>query len=111
MDEHDATNVGVWRFESSRGGVKKIIAGILLSGLTIVSLSACDGKYTEPYKDAPIDGRDRTPAKIFEMPDGFSNFAFKCNGPVGVYVIFHHDSPYGSISTVNNDPNCTNVPK
>lgn len=40
------------------------------------------------------------------MPDGFSNWASKCDGPNRVYTIYHGDQKYGSIAVVPNDPRC-----
>lgn len=85
----------------------KIIA-VSIGAILAVGLAGC-GKATEQYKDAAIEGeRDLTPAVVGTMPDGFSNYAAKCEGPNRVYVLFHGDSPYGSIAVVPNDPRCTN---
>ena len=40
------------------------------------------------------------------MPDGFSNAATKCDHGNRVYVIYHGDNPYGTISVVPQDPTC-----
>jgi hypothetical protein len=75
--------------------------------LAVVGLtSACGDKITEPYKDAHVSYRNNGPAVVYTMPDGFGNFASKCDGfGHRVYTLFHHDSPYGAI-TVIDDPAC-----
>lgn len=71
----------------------------------VVGLTGC-AKATEPFKDAPVDGRDDNPARIGTMPDGFNNFAYKCVGTDMVFTVFHSDSGYGSIAVSPNDPAC-----
>lgn len=84
-----------------------------------IALTACgavsDSKYVEQYKDAKIESVNEAPAHKGTMPDGFSNWAAKCDGPNMVYVIFHYSNnngsgngdQYGAISVVPNDPRCT----
>lgn len=67
-------------------------------------LAAC----SEAYGDAPVEGKaDRSAAKQFQMPDGFSNFAAKCDGPNMVYTLYHGSGAYGGIAVAPNDPRCT----
>lgn len=56
-----------------------------------------------------------THTRVIQMPSGFRNVAFTCNGHVGVYVTSRganlgasDDATAlpSSISTVNGDPNC-----
>lgn len=70
------------------------------------ALAACQGGNDAPVVDGNESG-DQTPAEILAMPDGFSNIATKCD-PHGnrVYVIYHSDSPYGSIAVVPQDKSC-----
>lgn len=84
--------------------------------LAVLALSACgnDTKSAEQYKDAPVASRNDTAAVVGTMPDGFNNWAAKCDGPNRVYTIFHFkttkntdDGAYGSIAVVPNDPRCT----
>lgn len=77
--------------------------------LALVPLSGCGSeKYAEHNNDSPRTGNtDKTPAAVMAFPDGFSNVATKCDGPNRVYVVFHEDSPFGSVSVVPNDPRCT----
>lgn len=86
---------------------KWIAAAVLAASLT--ALTACDhnSKAVQQYNDAPtVSGNDDSPARIINMPDGFSNVAFKCVKGDGIYVIFHKDSTYGSVSVVGNDHAC-----
>jgi hypothetical protein len=69
-------------------------------------LTGCGGKALEPFKDAKVNGRNDAPATIGTAPDGFGNWARKCDGPNMVYTLFHSDSPYGGIQVVPNDPRC-----
>lgn len=81
---------------------------ILLAAGAVVMLLGTTGcsKLTEPLKDAPVSGRNSDPAVVGSMPDGFGNWAAKCDGPNMVYTLFHKDSAYGGISVVPNDPRC-----
>jgi uncharacterized lipoprotein len=84
--------------------VKRLIAtGAAV--LSIVALSGC-GKMTEPFKDAPRGETNTSPADTLTFPDGFSNVSAKCDGTTRVYVVFHSDSPYGSVAVSPNHPKC-----
>lgn len=87
---------------ASRYGIIIVTMGIglLLGG------AACSTKSTERFKDAPISSRNSGGATVGTMPDGFSNWAAKCDGKNKVYVLFHEDSPYGGLAVVPNDPTC-----
>jgi uncharacterized lipoprotein len=84
--------------------VKRIIATVA-AVLSIAALSAC-GKITEPYKDAPRGESNTSPADTLTFPDGFSNVSAKCDGTTRVYVVFHSDSPYGSVAVSPDHPMC-----
>ena len=78
----------------------------LIGVVGLFALTGC-AKANEPFKDAGTKGRNTAPAEVIEMPDGFSNVAAKCDGANMVYVVFHGDNKYGSLSVVPNDPRCT----
>ncbi len=82
--------------------------GLALLALVVGAgvFSACSDKGTEQYRDAPRASSNDEAADVFTMPDGFSNFSAKCDGPNRVYVIFKNDSAYGSIAVAPNDPRC-----
>lgn len=84
----------------------KIFIGAIALLVGLFVLSGCS-KMTEPYKDAPIQERNTGPAHVGTMPDGFSNWGAKCDGPNMVYVLFKGDNAYGSIHVVPNDPRCS----
>ena len=63
--------------------VSKIVAGTLSTAAIVVSSAGC-GKFTEPFKDAPVSGHNGEPAEIMEMPDGFNNVSEKCDGHASV---------------------------
>ena len=79
---------------------------LLAVGVLLLALSGCS-KYTEPFRDAHVVSRNNGPAIVGTMPDGFGNWAAKCDGPNMVYTLYHNDSKYGGISVVPNDPRCT----
>lgn len=72
-------------------------------------LAACNSgweKTTEPFKDAPRGDDVVGEANVGNMPDGFSNWAAKCDGTTRVYTIYHSNSPYGGIAVSPNHPKC-----
>ena len=79
---------------------------LFIAGAGILALAGCSDKAVERFNDAPRGAVDDSPADVGSMPDGFSNWARKCDGPNMVYVIFKGDSAYGSIDVVPNDPRC-----
>lgn len=86
---------------------KWIATAVLAVGLS--TLAACDSnsKAVQQYNDAPTTGHnDNSPAEIINMPDGFSNVAFKCVNGHGIYVIFHQDKAYGAVAVVDHDSAC-----
>lgn len=84
---------------------RTIIAAILAIAAAGGVLTGC-AKITEPFNDAPVSGHINGPAEIGSMPDGFNNFAEKCDGHGNrVFVIFHSDSAYGSVFAMK-DPTC-----
>lgn len=87
-----------------------VIAGAFLL-MVVALLSSCGvQKNEEPFKDAPRGNTNDSRADVIEMPDGFSNAATKCDHGNRIYVIFKHDSAYGSIAVVPNAPDCQNEP-
>lgn len=85
---------------------KLTLAAALLVGAT--SLTACDfNKATQPWNDAGISRKDDSKAETYSMPDGFNNFAEKCDRHGNrVVTLYHGDSGYGSIAIVR-DPSCS----
>jgi hypothetical protein len=80
--------------------MKKIIAGLAL----ILVLGGCSAWNDAHGKgDAPVGRQDDSPAYVINMPDGFMNFAFKCNGKDGLYAHTRDAAPV----VIPNDPNCT----
>jgi len=86
--------------------MRRTIIGASIIGVSAIALVACGAKANEPFQDAPINSRNMAPAIVGNMPDGFSNWAAKCDGPNMVYVLFHSDGAYGSFNVVPNDPRC-----
>jgi hypothetical protein len=82
------------------------LAAAVAAVAAVLAVSGC-AKATEPFKDSPVEGRNTDPAHVGSMPDGFGNWAAKCDGANMVYTLFHSDSNYGGIAVVANDPRCT----
>lgn len=81
--------------------MKKILAILALIGL--FSLSACS-KAAEQFKDASVSGRDDSAAEVYNMPDGFSNVASKCDKHGHrIFVVFHGDNHYGSVAVIDDE--------
>lgn len=81
-----------------RGG--RIIMAAALTGL----LGGCAAS-SRGTKDSPVEPaaqQDNLAPHIINMPDGFMNLAFKCNGTDGIYAHTRDAAPV----IVPNDPNC-----
>lgn len=76
------------------------------AALTVGACNSGWDKATEKFDDAPRGVTNDEPADILTNPDGFSNVAAKCDGTTRVYVLFHGDSPYGSVAVSPNHPSC-----
>ena len=86
--------------------MKRALIAATVTVVAALSLTGCGDKYTQQFKDAGRGASNTQKADTGTMPDGFSNYATKCDRPgIRVYVLFHGDSQYGSISTIA-DPNC-----
>jgi hypothetical protein len=79
-----------------------------IAAASALLLGACDlgDKISEPWQDAPRGEEWNGPMDTVTGSDGFSNIGTKCGPGQNRYsVIFHGDSPYGSISVIH-DPSC-----
>ncbi|OHV32957.1 MULTISPECIES: hypothetical protein [Pseudofrankia] len=86
----------------------RLAVALPLAAATIaVTATGCSQKTREPGRDAPVASHDDKPARVINMPDGFSNVSAKCDGPNMVYVVYHSDAAYGSVAIAPNDPRCT----
>jgi len=76
--------------------------------LAAAALAAgCGVKGQTRFQDARRTGVvNSQPADLGTMPDGYSNYATKCDHGNRVYVLFHEDSAYGGIFVVQNDKTC-----
>lgn len=84
--------------------IKTIVA--CLAAAAALSLSGC-ASLTEPYNDAPVDHKDDSPAVIYSMPDGFANFASKCDGNgFRVFTTRAGEGGGGKDVAVAADPTC-----
>jgi hypothetical protein len=73
-----------------------------------VSLGAgCGAKYAEPFHDAPRSSVDNgAPADLVRFPDGFSNWATKCDHGNRLYSAYHGDFKYAAGAVALGDPTC-----
>lgn len=77
---------------------------IALGAVALFVLTGCSS-LTEPWNDAPIQSKDDSPAEIYAMPDGYNNFASKCDRHGNrVYVVRTGDGR--GIAVAPNDPSC-----
>lgn len=78
---------------------------VLAAGAVVMGLAACSqpdhGTGDSPVE--PVNQQDNRAPHIINMPDGFMNLAFKCNGKDGIYAHTRAASPV----VIPNDPNCT----
>jgi hypothetical protein len=80
-----------------------IIAGAATAALFLSGCSAM----TEEWNDAPVQYKDDGPARIHSMPDGFANFADKCDGfGHRVFTTRSTSNGGGKAVAVIDDPNC-----
>jgi hypothetical protein len=78
------------------------------AALVAALLAGCGptSKIAQPYDDASVSRHLTGPAEVVNMPDGFSNFADKCDGHGHrVYTAFHNNSAYAAIAVVT-DASC-----
>ena len=82
-----------------------IAAGVVALALT---MSACSWEsFTEPFKDAPRGKTNEGVADLVTMPDGFSNWATKCDHGNRIYAAYHGEQgPFAAGMVVPQDPTC-----
>ena len=90
---------------TTRKAITVVLPAVAIAA-AVMSLVAGCGKYAEPFRDAPTGARNTGSADTANMPDGFSNFASKCDHGNRVYVLYKGDAAYGGIDVVPNDPSC-----
>jgi hypothetical protein len=77
---------------------------LALAAVLVVGAGAC-GDSSHGTQDSPVEPanqQDNRAPHIINMPDGFMNLAFKCNGKDGVYAHTRDAAPV----VIPNDPNC-----
>lgn len=83
------------------------VAALAIGALAF--LSGCS-KYLEPFRDAPVNSHLTGPAEVATMPDGFSNWADKCDSHGHrVFVAYHGDDNRAAIAVIA-DPSCGRRP-
>lgn len=82
----------------------KILA--VSAAVAALALTGCTEKQRERFRDAGRGVTNDEPADVGTMPDGFSNYATKCDHGNRVYIIFKGDAAYGSVDVVGQDPTC-----
>lgn len=89
--------------------MRKILGALaVLAVIAIVTfLPGCGDKFSEPFRDAPrSDYTNHEPADVIEFPDGFSNWASKCDHGNRIYSAYHGDSAYAAGMISPQDPTC-----
>jgi hypothetical protein len=85
---------------------KRVTTTVVGIAIATGLLVGCSDKVKEPFRDAKRGVGNESPADTGSMPDGFSNYATKCDRPgIRVYVIFKGDKSYGDIAVIA-DPTC-----
>lgn len=88
---------------------KSVVAASGLALTALLTLSACaglSGKATEPFRDAPVSFQNDQAAIEVLMPDGFSNFAYKCiKAGIGGAAAYHADQNRTAVALIA-DPTC-----
>jgi hypothetical protein len=78
------------------------IFAALAALLVLLGFVAGCSKFSEPFRDAPVIGRVENGAVIGTMPDGFNNWASKCDGHGHrVFTTYHNNGPYGGIAVID----------
>lgn len=81
-----------------RGAFTTMLAALALA-LVLFAGGCGVGKFTEPFRDAPVQGQDTSASLEVTQPDGFSNFAVKCiSAGYAVATTYHGDEAYAAIS-------------
>lgn len=81
----------------------KVISAIVGAAIALLltTVTGC-AKFLEPFNDAPVSQHDNLPAVVGNMPDGFSNWASKCDlHGHRVFTTYHGDKAYGAIAVIN----------
>jgi hypothetical protein len=82
-----------------------LLAGAALVAVVGSTAGACGAKGTGDAPVEPVSSQNNNPAHIINMPDGFPNVAFKCDGKVGIYVVSHAKTDVAPV-IVQNDVRC-----
>jgi len=93
--------------------ISKWVTVPALTAMAAIALTGC-GRQSQKSAPDPV-GIKPAVSRVFQMPEGFRNVAWSCNGKVGIYVtsrgVFNVGSsdytalPSG-IAVINPDPNC-----
>lgn len=83
----------------------KRLAAVGAAFCAALVLSGCSN-FGEPWNDAPVEYKDDGPARIHSMPDGYANFADKCDGfGHRVFTTRAGDSAGKDVAVID-DPKC-----
>lgn len=83
---------------------KKILAGMAVLALGL-GATGCSS-LTEEFNDAPIGKKYDGPAEVYSMPDGFANFASKCDAHGNRVYTTRGGNAGKAIAVVAADPSC-----
>ena len=86
--------------------LRRTAALLVIAAALAFIFGGCSAKWSEPFQDAPRGSTNNTPADTVTFPDGFSNWATKCDHGNRLYSAYHGDSSYAAGTVVPNDPTC-----
>lgn len=79
--------------------MKKILVAVGVAGAVIVGLTGCQS-FAEEWNDAPVKRKNDAPAVIGSMPDGFANWAEKCDDSGNLLVTTKESNGAGKVVTM-----------
>lgn len=85
------------------------VTSLAIAGLTGLAGCSSSSKVQQPLNDAAVTKQLEGPGEVGWGADGFSNWFEKCDDHGHrVFVLFHNDGEYGSVSAID-DPSCPNT--
>lgn len=92
------------RLEPTWTDIKTYSAPVACTAVVVLFATGCSS-ITESFNDAPISRKDDSPAEVYSMPDGYANFASKCDSH-GNRVYTTRTEGGEAMAVVPSDPSC-----
>lgn len=83
--------------------IQKAAVAVAATALALGAVSC--SSMTESFNDAPIKNKNDSPAEVYSMPDGYANFASKCDRH-GNRVYTTRTDGGEAMTVVPQDPTC-----